>query len=215
VSVDVSRTPGPAWIRVVVAATAGVVAAAVTAIAWRVAVAPSLGWTVAAGIYVLWNLLLLGPMDAGQTAAHATREDPSRRVAHLLVLLASVASLLAVGVLLARGASGGTAQDVTDALAVCCVAASWLLVHTVFMLRYARMYYGDPVGGIDFNQHEPPRYLDFAYLAFTLGMTYQVSDTDLQTTELRATALAHSLLSFLFGAVVLATTVNLVAGLAG
>jgi uncharacterized membrane protein len=207
--------PGPAWIRVVVAAAIGVVAAAVTAVAWRVSVAPSLGWAVAAGFYVMWNLLILVPMDADTTAAHATREDPSRRVAHVLVLLASLASLLAVAVLLSRGASRGTAQDVTDALAVCCVAASWLLIHTVFMLSYARVYYGDPVGGIDFNQQAPPRYLDFAYLAFTLGMTYQVSDTNLQTTQLRAMALAHSLLSFLFGAVILGTTVNLVAGLAG
>jgi uncharacterized membrane protein len=204
----------PAWIRVVVAASIGLVAAVVAAALWRMSVAPALGWTVAAGVYVVWNLLLLLPMDMAQTAAHATREDPSRRVAHLLVLAASVASLLAVAVLLSRGSSHGTAQDVTDALAVCCVAASWLLVHTVFMLRYARLYYGDPVGGIDFSD-APPRYLDFAYLAFTIGMTYQVSDTNLQTTELRGTALAHGMLSFLFGSVVLGTTVNLVAGLAG
>jgi uncharacterized membrane protein len=64
------------------------------------------------------------------------------------------------------------------------------------------------------GQDDPPRYADFAYLAFTIGMTFQVSDTDLKTTEIRATALRHALLSYLFGSVILAATINLIAGLA-
>jgi len=75
------------------------------------------------------------------------------------------------------------------------------------------LYYTGPDGGVSFNQSEAPRYADFAYLAFTIGMTFQVSDTDLQTLAIRATVLRHALLSYLFGAVILATTVNLVAGL--
>ena len=67
---------------------------------------------------------------------------------------------------------------------------------------------------MDFNQDDPPRYTDFAYLAFTIGMTFQVSDTNLKTSEIRATALRHALLSYLFGSVILAATINLVAGLA-
>jgi uncharacterized membrane protein len=66
---------------------------------------------------------------------------------------------------------------------------------------------------VDFNEASRPRYADFAYLAFTLGMTFQVSDTALTTREVRATALRHALLSYLFGAVIIATTINLVAGL--
>ena len=34
------------------------------------------------------------------------------------------------------------------------------------------------VGGINFNEDDPPNYSDFAYLALTIGMTFQVSDTD-------------------------------------
>jgi uncharacterized membrane protein len=84
----------------------------------------------------------------------------------------------------------------------------------VFTLRYARLYYLNESGGIDFNQgDELPAYVDFAYLAFTLGMTYQVSDTDLKTRTIRATAPRHALLSYVLGAVVLAITINLVAGL--
>jgi len=90
---------------------------------------------------------------------------------------------------------------------------SWAVVHTVYTLRYAAAYYGEPAGGIGFNGGEPPSYRDFAYLAFTIGMTFQVSDTALQTTALRRTALRHALLSYLFGTGILAVTINLVAGL--
>jgi uncharacterized membrane protein len=93
------------------------------------------------------------------------------------------------------------------------VAASWISVHTVFALRYARLYYTGPPDGIDFNQHEDPNYVDFAYLAFTLGMTYQVSDTNLKNRTIRSTALSQALLSFVLGAIILAITINLVAGL--
>ena len=75
------------------------------------------------------------------------------------------------------------------------------------------MYFAAPEGGIDFNQEESPQYSDFAYLSFDLGMTYQVSDTTLRSSELRRTVLKHTLLSYLFGSVILATVINLVAGL--
>jgi uncharacterized membrane protein len=98
-------------------------------------------------------------------------------------------------------------------VAVVSVALSWGLIHTLFTLRYASLYYWDQEGGIDFNQDEPPRYSDFAYLAFTLGMTFQVSDTNLQSNDIRATALRHGLLSYVFGSVILATLINLIVGL--
>ncbi|MGO4587128.1 DUF1345 domain-containing protein [Arthrobacter sp. 2RAF6] len=75
------------------------------------------------------------------------------------------------------------------------------------------VYYEGVDGGIGFNQERPPCYVDFAYLAFTIGMTFQVSDTDLQTSHIRGIALRQSLLSYLFGVLVLATTINLVSGL--
>jgi uncharacterized membrane protein len=82
------------------------------------------------------------------------------------------------------------------------------------MLRYAVLYYSGTVGGIDFNQDELPRFMDFAYVAFTIGMTYQVSDTTLRSSQIRLAVLRHGLQSFIFGSLILATTVNLVAGLA-
>jgi uncharacterized membrane protein len=129
------------------------------------------------------------------------------------MLIASLASLAGVGYLLMAETSKG-GDVVAAAVGILSVAASWFAVHTVFTLRYARLYYEGGGNGIDFHQ-DTPTYADFAYLAFTIGMTYQVSDTDLNARNIRATALGQALLSFLLGAIILAVTINLVAGLAG
>jgi uncharacterized membrane protein len=172
------------------------------------------GWDVAAAVYVAWTWTTIWRLDPAATARLALREDPGRATADALLLVASVASVLAVGLVITAGRAGGSgARDARAALAVASVALSWTVVQTVFTSRYARLYYSHPAGGIDFNQQAPPRFSDFAYLAFTVGMTFQVSDTDLQAPALRATALRHALLSYLLGAVILATTINLVSGL--
>ena len=172
------------------------------------------GWDVAAVVYVAWTWATIWRLDPAATARLALREDPGRAVADALVLVASVASVLAVGLAIAAGRAGGSGtRDLRAALAVVSVALSWSVVQTVFTSHYARLYYSHPAGGVDFNQEAPPRYSDFAYLAFTVGMTFQVSDTDLETAALRAAALRQALLSYLLGAVILATTINLVAGL--
>ena len=93
------------------------------------------------------------------------------------------------------------------------MAVSWGVVHTTYALKYARLYYRGPNGGVDFHDPVEPAYKDFAYLAFTVGMTFQVSDTEINAREIRATILKQALLSYLFGAVILAVTINLLAGL--
>lgn len=98
--------------------------------------------------------------------------------------------------------------------------ATWELalavVNTVFTLRYADIFFSLPAEGIDFGgagESEAPSYRDFAYLAFTIGMTYQVSDTTLRDRRLRRAVLNHALLSYVFGVVIVATSINLIAGL--
>ena len=191
-----------------VAATAGVVAT----LGWQYG--PAVGWMTAATVYLVWTWLAVGRLDPQTTASHATREDPTRSMTEVLVISASVASLVGVGYLLVSASSKGDQAEIAAAVGIGIVVTAWFVVHTVFTLRYARLYYVNDAGGIDFNQDdEPPAYVDFAYLAFTIGMTYQVSDTDLKTRKIRATALRQALLSYVFGAVVLAISVNLVAGL--
>ena len=177
--------------------------------------APVVGWSAAALTFCLVVWMLTRGRDAAETAAMATRDDPSPTVTELLVLIANLMSLVAVAFVLVQASSAsGAKQGLLASLAVVSVAASWAVVHTLYMLRYAVLYYSGTVGGIDFNQDELPRFMDFAYVAFTIGMTYQVSDTTLRSSQIRLAALRHGLQSFIFGSLILATTVNLVAGLA-
>jgi uncharacterized membrane protein len=172
------------------------------------------GWDSAALMFTGWVWLAIGPMGSSATSTHATREDPGRAASDLVLLTAATASLGAVGLVLIRASSAGSGQQsLIGGLCIISVVLSWFTIHTLFTLRYARLYYTGVGGGVNFNQDEPPCYLDFAYLAFTIGMTFQVSDTNLQSSQVRHLALRHALLSYLFGAVILATTINLVAGL--
>ena len=91
------------------------------------------------------------------------------------------------------------------------IALGWAAIHTTFTLGYARLYYKPPIGGIDFESE--PDYRDLAYLAFTVGMTYQVSDTDISDRQIRRAITRQSLLSFVFGTVIIGTSINVLAGL--
>jgi uncharacterized membrane protein len=212
---NAGRVPGAsAATRVVLAAVAGVCAGALAAVPGSWQTGTLVGWDVAALAYVAWTWATIWRRDPAATARLALREDPGRATADAVLLVASVASILAVVLAISAGRSSGPgARDLHAGLAVASVALSWTVVQTVFTSHYARLYYSHPAGGIDFNQEARPRYSDFAYLAFTVGMTFQVSDTALQTSALRAAALRQALLSYLLGAVILATTINLVAGL--
>lgn len=192
----------------------GVVAAIVTGVLGAWGYAPVVGWSAAALAFCVVTWLDTRSRDADQTAAMATRDDPSPSATDLLILMANATSLVAVAYVLVQANSAhGARQALLAALAVASVAISWTLIHTLFMLRYAVLYYSGAVGGIDFNQPEMPSFADFAYLAFTIGMTYQVSDTNLHSTRIRKAAFRHGLLSFIFGTMILATMINLVAGL--
>ncbi|MEU4782858.1 DUF1345 domain-containing protein [Micromonospora sp. NPDC023633] len=206
----------PAAVQLTVMGVVGLVVGGLTALAGTPALAPLAGWDAAALSWLVLVWHKLWPMDARRTARLAVYEDPNRAARDALLLAACLASLLAVGVVVTRAHAGSAtpARNVYGGLGVLSVLLSWLVVHTVFAARYARIYYTGPDGGIDFNQPEPPRYSDFAYLAFTVGTTFQVSDTALTSNEMRRTALRHSMVSYLFGAFIIAVTVNLLAGLA-
>ena len=170
------------------------------------------GWACAGLVFVVWTALVIVPMGSRATSEHAVREEPTRAVANLIVLLAALASLAGVAVVLTGGVLGS--GDITMAAVLAAVVVSWACVHTVFALHYARAYYTAPAGGIDFHQMAPPRYTDFTYLAITVGMSFAVSDTDLASSGMRRVAQVHALLAYLFGTVVVALLINLVAGLA-
>lgn len=173
------------------------------------------GWDATALVLIVWIWANIFHLSAEQTRALGCWEDDSRATSWLLLLTASSASL--AGVLLAfvkaKSSSSALATVLTVA-ALTTVVCSWFLVHTVFTLRYGHLYYEEPIGGIDFKSpNYSPDYRDFAYVAFTVGMTFQVSDSDITSTQIRRTVLRQSLLSYLFGVVIVATTINVIAGL--
>ncbi len=181
-------------------------------VVWQAAVL--LGWMAASSVFLAAVWITIRSMDADQTKSHATIEDPSRVLAHVLIIGASIAILGGVVfILLKAGNSVGDRRAIYIAIGVVSVFLAWVTVHTVFTLRYAHLYYSDQPGGIDFNEDDAPDYRDFAYLAFTLGMTFQVSDTNLSTKTIRRAALSHGLISFVFGFVILGLMINVVASL--
>ncbi|HEY6426390.1 MAG TPA: DUF1345 domain-containing protein [Acidimicrobiales bacterium] len=204
----------PASVRVIMSGAVGLVAGVVAAFFTLTQAAALIGWDVAAASFLVGVWLTVWPLDPEATQRRATRLDPSRSLADVLVITAGVAILTAVALALVRagGTHGGTKAYLL-AVGLVSVVFSWLAVHTVFMLIYARLYYGDEPGGIDFNERDGPDYVDFAYLAFTIGMTFQVSDTNLTAKPIRRTALRHALVSYLFGAVIIALVINIVATL--
>ncbi len=170
-----------------------------------------IGWDVLAVTFMVWTWVVIWPYDPAETASHADYEEPGRRTVHVLILGGALASLVGVGLLLAK-ARPDHFEVVAPAVAVASVVISWFAVHTLYALSYAKIYFKEkPVGGIDFNTDVPPRYSDFAYVAYAVGMSFAISDTNLTSSKMRAAALGHGLLSYLFGSVIVASVVNLIA----
>lgn len=207
--------PGVAWRQLLLMVAAGLVAG----VGLGVGDVPSLfailvGWDAAALVYLTWTWSIIGPMDRDRTAQLAAREDPSRPVRDVLLLLSGLSSLLAIGVVLVTSRQWeGVPRDLGIVLGVVSLVISWTVVQTVYTTRYAAIYYREG-GGIDFHEAQPPRFADFAYVAFTVGATFQVADTDLTNSAMRVEVLRHLLIAYVFGAVLIAATVNLLAGLA-
>ncbi|GAA2212476.1 DUF1345 domain-containing protein [Nonomuraea monospora] len=205
-----------------IALATGLAAVAAVAAVVPLAYVPLVGWDVAAVVFLLATWARISRLDGPATAADVSREDPTRTGADVAVVVAAVASLAAVANMIVQTGAGVV---LAVGLGVASVVASWAVVHTIFTLRYALMYYSAEAGGglgrgggggVDFHDSDPraqPCFTDFAYLAFTVGMTFQVSDTELNSAAFRSAVLRQALLSYLFGTVIVALTINLVAGL--
>jgi len=196
----------------VVLLTGAVVALVLTAFTpWQLAAVA--GWDAAAATFLVtvWPVILRA--DSVQTNRLATREDDTRTVAILLLLAVCVASLVGGGfAIVLASRETGRMRLILLALTAGTVLLSWLVLNTVYTLRYAHLYYGPGAGGVVFEERSAD-YRDFAYLAFTIGMTYQVSDTVLRNRMFRRTVLTHAMLAYLFGVVIVAGVINLIAGL--
>ena len=201
--------------RLLIAAPLGIVAAVPLAFFYPLQLAVLVGWDVAAIFVVgsVWTFVAV--LDATDTQRVSTREDDSHAVVDLIMVLACLVSIVGVvaGLAYARGHAGAVSSVLTGD-AVFTVFLSWFTVHTLFVLRYARLYYSKDPGGIDFpNTEDPPDYMDFVYVAFTIGMTFQVSDTGIAQRSIRLTVIRHALLSYIFGTVIVGVAINVVGNL--
>ncbi|HVD14872.1 MAG TPA: DUF1345 domain-containing protein [Actinomycetota bacterium] len=203
--------------RAVAVAVIGLIVALVLVwfVTWGLAVV--VGWDVAALTFLAIVRPIIARADGSRTEQLATREDETHGSATVMLLGASVASLLGAGfTLYLAGRDTGPSRDLLIGVAVLTVMLSWTVVNTVYTLHYAHLHYDSTTAGITFGDPagmERPSYRDFAYVAFTIGMTYQVSDTTLRDPRIRRTVLSHALLSYLFGVVIVGGAVNFIAGL--
>jgi uncharacterized membrane protein len=154
----------------------------------------------------------------------AVLEDSSRTMIFIVVIGASIVSLFAI-IFLLKMTKGASHEDINAhiLLVISSVITSWVLVHTLFTLRYAHMYYdtddddgnAKPMGGLEFPKEENPDYLDFVYFAFVIGMTFQVSDVEISDRQIRRLAWIHGMISFAFNTAIVALSINVISGLVG
>jgi uncharacterized membrane protein len=207
----------PALRRAIVVLIVGLVATFVLLpyVPWELAAI--LGWDVGAATFLASTGHLIARAGAGDTERLAAEEAATPAAGTLVLVTACTVSLLGVGFAIRlAGDSSGRLRALLIAVAVLTVALSWATLNVVYVLRYAYLCYGPARGGIGFGDPETrarPTYRDLAYVAFTIGMTYQVSDTVLRDPRTRRTVLAHAGLAYVFGVVIIAGAINLIAGL--
>lgn len=180
-----------------------------------------LTWISIASVIILLDWIIIITSHPREVRKIAKLQDSSRTFIFLFVLTASLASLGAIIFLLKSAKGHKESIDAHILLAIAAVGISWWLVHTIFTLLYAHLYYDTDtddgkqleVGGLEFPGNEDPDYLDFVYFSFIIGMTFQVSDVEISSRKIRRFALLHSLLSFAFNTAILALSINVISGL--
>lgn len=158
-----------------------------------------------------WIILLQRTID--QIKKTATQDDGSDPFVFVMILVASFGSMFTVLLLMVSNDYGNKTLFII--LSVSGMLISWVMVHTLFTFHYAHMYYNENKKaslGLDFPGEEKPDYIDFAYFAFVIGCTFQVSDVEITSKHIRRVAFIHGLLSFALNTFVVALTINLIAG---
>lgn len=178
-----------------------------------------MGWDGFCVAILTLTWVVIATADAADIRRVATSEDPGRTWSFVVVLAAAGASLFAVALLLGGLKQMKPSEQIEHVLvSVVAVLGSWLLLHTLFTLRYAHLYYSedpatsppDKLGGLEFPGAPPTTYWDFAYYAFVIGMTAQTADTGVTSLRMRQLTLAHGILAFAFNTAIIALSVNVI-----
>lgn len=175
-------------------------------------------WSVFSISYIITSWIIFFTRPVADIEKLANKEDGSRMFVLISVLVSSFASMFMV-LLLILSAGKSSGHDIGNIiLSITGMITSWIMLHTIFTLHYAHLFYSKikenpTVSGLNFPEEKKPDYIDFAYFSFVIGMTFQVSDVQINNRIVRRTALAHGLLSFALNTFVVALTINLIAGL--
>jgi uncharacterized membrane protein len=177
-----------------------------------------LGWNTFSLSMIIMSWVSFFITDSKQIREQAKVQDPSRTIIFIIIIISTLASFFAVLLLILSKGENDNTSSLRIAVAVAGMLFSWFLIHTIFTLRYAHIFYGDHetkpnthAGGLEFPGDSKPEYLDFAYYSFVLGMTFQVSDVQITSKRLRSLAMLQGLLSFVFNTIMIALTINLIA----
>src|SRR4249920_3690500 len=158
-----------------------------------------IGWNTFSLCMIIMTWITFKITTPEEIRRQAGLQDASRAAIFIIVLISAFASFFAVLLLIISEKKETETFDIPVAIAG--MLFSWFLVHTIFAMRYAHIYYGDHetqpaihAGGLIFPEEDKPDYIDFAYFSFVLGMTFQVSDIQVTSKELRKIALLHGIL---------------------
>ena len=171
------------------------------------------GWDIFSLMLISLHWFMFFKTSPIETCLKAKIQDETKEEIFAIVLVSTFAGLLAVILLLINK----DIKPLSLVIALSGMFLSWFLVHTTFSMRYAHLFYGDNENGkgsgLDFPGNESPDFVDFAYFSFVLGMTFQVSDVEISSRQIRRLSLLHSLIAFIFNTVIVALTINALAGL--
>jgi uncharacterized membrane protein len=178
-----------------------------------------IGWDTFSLCMIVMSWITFSITTSHQIRELAKAQDSSRIIIFIIALISTFASFLAVLLLIVAKKEFNTAETFHLIIAIAGMVLSWILIHTIFTLRYAHIFYGDDeeepethAAGLEFPGDKKPDYLDFAYFSFVLGMTFQVSDVQVTSKQFRRLVMLHGILSFGYNTIMIALTINLIAG---
>ena len=169
-------------------------------------------WDLAVLVLVVEGWAIIITTDAHEMRQRASTEDPGKAAIFAISFGVSAISL-ALAVLVIGTSNLGNHHNLwlRTALGIGAILGAWLLLHTAYTLHYARLYYASPSALGGFNFPEPPDAFDFAYLAFGVGMTFQVAEIVPTNRAMRRAVLRHELISFAYNTAIVALVVNIIA----
>ena len=165
--------------------------------------------------YLAMDWLLIATSTPAEINKYADAEDGRRIYVVAMLMLAAMASIITVLFLVIEKSKLQLKPALFIASTLGALILSWSLIHTIFTLHYARMYYRSKEPTMDIPGTDNPDYFDFAYFAFGIGATFQTADISIKSKKLRKTVLLHSIVSFFINTIIVAITINIIAGLAG